>query len=122
MINSVSLALKLAKGLVIIDIIGDQEYLYNQNLSCMTCNISYENLEPRNFSFNSPIGACPKCEGLGAIMKIDIDKIIPDKRKSLIQGCLVPFGEQPGKYKLGDILRILSRELNFSYSISTIFC
>jgi len=115
--SSIELALKLGKGVIIVDVIGDKEYLYNQNLSCLNCNVSFEELQPRNFSFNSPLGACSHCEGLGTNMKIDIDRIIPDKKKSLIQGCIIPYGEQPQGKGLGIVINDLLTQYQFSCSL-----
>ena len=84
--ESIELALKIGKGLVIINQIGSKEHLYSENFSCPKCRISFEELEPRVFSFNSPFGACSKCDGLGTEMLIDPDLIVPDKQKSLIHG------------------------------------
>ena len=116
LIDSVELGLKLGQGLLLIDILGDKEYLYNQHLSCINCNISYNELEPRLFSFNSPLGACTDCEGLGTIMKIDKDRIVPDIKKSLIEGCIQPIGEQPSDRGIGKYIKELSYSFNFSYT------
>jgi excinuclease ABC subunit A len=80
--DSVETALKLASGIVVIDIIGQQELLFSEHYACIECGISYEELTPRMFSFNSPYGACPSCNGLGTIMEIDPDLVVPDKSLS----------------------------------------
>jgi len=81
--DSVETALKAGKGLVVVNK-GDQgEELFSELYSCPECGVSYEEIEPRMFSFNSPYGACEKCSGLGTIMDIDPDLVIPDKTKSL---------------------------------------
>lgn len=85
--DSIEIALKLANGLVIIDNEGS-ELLFSENYACPDCDISIEELTPRSFSFNSPFGACPECSGLGVKTEVDIDKIIPDKNKSIRQGAL----------------------------------
>ena len=84
--ESVEIALKNANNLVSIDIPGDKELLFSQNYACPDCEISFEELTPRMFSFNNPIGACPACTGIGYLMKMDEDLIIPDKSKTLYDG------------------------------------
>ena len=85
-VESVEIALKNANNLVSIDIPGDKELLFSQNYACPDCGISFEELTPRMFSFNNPIGACPACTGIGYLMKMDEDLIIPDKSKTLYDG------------------------------------
>ena len=84
--ESIETAMKNSNSLVKIDIIGQGEKLYSGNYACPDCNISFEELSPRMFSFNNPFGACPECTGIGYLMKIDPDLIIPDKSKTLYDG------------------------------------
>ncbi len=84
--ESVEIALKNANNLVSIDIIGGNEILYSQNYACPDCGFSFPELSPGMFSFNNPHGACPECTGIGYIMKMDEDLIIPDKNKTLYDG------------------------------------
>jgi len=84
--ESIEIAMKYANNLVTIDIAGKQEILYSSNYACPDCNISFEELSPRMFSFNNPQGACPECTGIGYLMKMDEDLIIPDKNKTLYDG------------------------------------
>ena len=84
--ESVEVALKYANNLVLVDVVGDKEILFSQNYACPDCNISFEELSPRMFSFNNPFGACPSCTGIGYLMKIDEDLIIPDKSKTVYDG------------------------------------
>ena len=84
--ESVEIALSHANNLVTIDIPGQEEKLFSQNYACPDCNISFEELSPRMFSFNNPFGACPACGGIGYLMKMDEDLIIPDKNKTLYDG------------------------------------
>ncbi len=84
--ESVEIALKHANNLVLIDVVGKEEKLFSGNYACPDCGISFEELSPRMFSFNNPFGACPSCTGIGYIMKIDEDLIIPDKNKTLYEG------------------------------------
>ncbi|MCI8273420.1 MAG: excinuclease ABC subunit UvrA [Clostridia bacterium] len=84
--ESVELALKHAENMVLIDIIGGKPVLYSCNYACPDCGFSFPELTPRMFSFNNPYGACPKCSGIGYLMKMDEDLIIPDKTKTLYDG------------------------------------
>ena len=77
--DSIETALKLAEGLVIVDVIGGEAMTFSQSFSCPDCGISLDEIEPRVFSFNNPFGACPVCAGLGYRMEFDIDLMIPDK-------------------------------------------
>ncbi len=84
--ESVEIALKYANNLVTIDIPNDKEILFSQNYACPDCGISIEELTPRMFSFNNPFGACPTCTGIGYLMIMDENLIIPDKNKTLYDG------------------------------------
>ena len=84
--ESVETALKAADNLVKIDIVGQKEVLYSCNYACPDCGFSFPELTPRMFSFNNPYGACPECTGIGYLMKMDEDLIIPDKNKTLYDG------------------------------------
>ena len=84
--ESVETALKYADNLVTVDAIGIGEKIYSQNYACPDCGISFEELTPRMFSFNNPQGACPECTGIGYLMRMDEDLIIPDKSKTLYDG------------------------------------
>ena len=84
--ESVETALKHANNLVGIDVVGSEPLLFSQNYACPDCGISIEELTPRMFSFNNPFGACPSCSGIGYVMKMDEDLIIPDKSKTLYDG------------------------------------
>lgn len=84
--ESVEIALKHANNLVLIDVIGQEEKLFSQNYACPDCGISFEELSPRMFSFNNPFGACPSCTGIGYLMRMDEDLIVPDKDKTLYDG------------------------------------
>ncbi len=84
--ESVEIALKHAENLVLIDIVGGKPVLYSCNYACPECGFSFPELTPRMFSFNNPFGACPQCTGIGYLMKIDEDLIVPDKSKTLYDG------------------------------------
>ncbi len=84
--ESIETAMKYAESLVRIDVVGEKERLYSSNYACPDCGISFEELSPRMFSFNNPMGACPECTGIGYLMKMDEDLIIPDKNLTLYNG------------------------------------
>ena len=84
--ESIETTLKQADNLVLIDIVGEKQVLYSCNYACPDCGFSFPELTPRMFSFNNPYGACPKCSGIGYLMKMDEDLIIPDKTKTLYDG------------------------------------
>jgi excinuclease ABC subunit A len=86
--DSIETVLNLSGGLLVVDVIGGQELIFSQNFACTDCGISIEELTPRMFSFNNPYGACPKCDGLGTLMKIDPDLVIPDRTKSIDEGAI----------------------------------
>ena len=112
--ESVELAIKLSNGEVKILTQDNKEQYYNEKLACVHCNISFDELEPRYFSFNSPFGACNKCDGLGNIMKIDSDRIISDINKSITGGCLAPVGEPPWHHKFNKNINALSQQHQFN--------
>ncbi len=84
--ESIETAMKNANNLVVVDVVGGKELLYSGNYACPDCGISFEELSPRMFSFNNPMGACPTCTGIGYLMKMDEDLIIPDKNLTLYNG------------------------------------
>ncbi|HXU19432.1 MAG TPA: excinuclease ABC subunit UvrA, partial [Verrucomicrobiae bacterium] len=88
--QSIETALKLAGGLVTIAVVGGEEHVYSEKLACPDCGISIPQLEPRSFSFNSPYGACPECNGLGSKYEFDPAKVIVDWTKPLFEGGLGP--------------------------------
>lgn len=90
--DSIETCVNLSDGLLIVDVIGKEEMLFSQNYACADCGISIEELTPRMFSFNNPYGACPHCDGLGSMLKIDPDLVIQDKSKSLIEGAITAGG------------------------------
>lgn len=90
--DSLETALKLGSGIVLIDVMEKEELLFSEHYACVFCNISYDELTPRMFSFNSPYGACPTCAGLGTKMDIDPDLVIPEPKLTIAQGALAPWG------------------------------
>ena len=116
LLNSLEIASRISNGQIILNY-NKEDYLYSQNFACLYCDLSYEALEPSNFSFNSPFGACKKCDGLGTKTELDIDKIIPDKSKSIIDGALAPVGANVLTGKgIGRIIKQLFLENNISYT------
>ncbi|MFS0783635.1 excinuclease ABC subunit UvrA [Bacillus sp. 1P06AnD] len=96
--DSLESALKLGGGKVIIDVIGQEELLFSEHHACPICGFSIDELEPRLFSFNSPFGACPSCDGLGSKMEVDVDLVIPDKNVSLRDGAIAPWVPTSSQY------------------------
>ena len=94
--EAIESATKLAKGKVIIDVMGDKELLFSESFACPYCNFSLPELEPRMFSFNAPFGACPECKGLGVNLTIDKDLVIPNKDLSINEGAIVTLSDDQG--------------------------
>mgnify|MGYP001363700281 CR=1 FL=1 len=86
--DSIETVMGLSDGLMIVDVIDGEELIFSQNYACPHCNISIEELTPRLFSFNSPFGACEKCSGLGVLMEIDPELVIPNKALALSEGAI----------------------------------
>ena len=116
LVGSVELALKVGNGLIIVDEVGKKEHLFSEHFSCPKCEISFEELQPRGFSFNSPFGACTTCDGLGTHMLIDEELVVPDSKLSLIHGCIKPIGEQPRGSWYGAVLKSLSKHYGFNFT------
>ena len=114
--ESVELSLKIGSGLTIVHELPNTDHLFSEHFACPHCEVSMEELSPRMFSFNSPYGACPHCDGLGSHMEIDPELVVPDKTKSLIQGAIVPLGEQPRGNWYGSILKSLSKHYDFNFT------
>ncbi len=105
--DSVQIALKKADGVAVVDVVGDKEIIYSEKLACPKCNLSFEELAPRIFSFNAPYGACERCSGLGADFVIDPNLIVPDKTKSLNDGAIYPWSRTSTNYYI-DVLKSVS--------------
>lgn len=112
--DSVELALEEADGLMEVEIIGGETLLFSRNFACPDCQISIGEMTPRMFSFNNPFGACPDCDGLGFMMKIDPDFVIPDKNLSISEGAIVTLniGNMHGWYQ--QCIRALGQEYGFT--------
>jgi len=111
--DSLETALKLSSGIIIVDIVGIEERLYSAHYACVHCSISYEEPSPRMFSFNSPYGACLVCNGLGSIIKVDPELVVPDPEKSLNEGAIVAWGQSREGWYFSR-LKTVAKEYNFS--------
>jgi len=116
--DSIETALRLASGIVVLDFVdskgADKERTYSEHLACHDCELSFEELEPRSFSFNSPFGACVECSGIGTKKEVDEDLIIPDDSISINEGAIAPWsGGQSSDYFLR-LLEALAKDLPFS--------
>ena len=96
--ESIELASKLSNGKVVVDVVGSEPFIMSEHYACPDCDFSIPELEPRMFSFNAPYGACPDCKGLGFKQKIDLDLVIPDKNKSILEGAILPLSTDDGIY------------------------
>jgi excinuclease ABC subunit A len=96
--DSLETALKLGEGKVIVDVIGEEELLFSENHACPHCGFSIGELEPRMFSFNSPFGACPECDGLGSKLEVDVDLVVPNKDLTLKQHAIAPWEPTSSQY------------------------
>ena len=119
--DSIETALKLSSGIVVLDFVdakgADKERTYSEHLACHDCELSFEELEPRSFSFNSPFGACAECSGIGTKKEVDIDLIIPDDSISINDGAIAPWsGGQSSDYFLR-LLEALAKDLPFSLDL-----
>lgn len=116
--DSIETALKLADGLVIINVIDGEDLLFSENFACPECGMSIDELAPRLFSFNSPFGKCDYCDGLGTLIELDEDLIIPNKDLSILEGAIATWGE--GRLKEDSwtyaILKALSEEYDLDLS------
>ena len=118
--DSIETALRLASGLVILDFVdkktgsADKERTYSEHMACHDCGLSFEELEPRSFSFNSPFGACPDCSGIGTKLEVDEELVIPNDELSINEGAIAPWsGGQSSEY-FSRLLEGLAIELKFS--------
>ena len=119
--DSIETALRLSTGIVVLDFVdakgADKERTYSEHLACHDCELSFEELEPRSFSFNSPFGACVECSGIGTKKEVDLDLIIPDDSISINEGAIAPWsGGQSSDYFLR-LLEALAKDLPFSLDI-----
>ena len=94
--DSIETAMGVSGGLIVVDVIGGEDMIFSQNYACPDCGISMEEMTPRMFSFNNPFGACPACSGLGSLMRIDPDLLIPNRELSLHEGAIKVSGWDSG--------------------------
>ncbi|MEI6648880.1 MAG: excinuclease ABC subunit UvrA [Actinomycetes bacterium] len=118
--DSIETALKLASGLVILDFVDlpdgadDKERTYSEHMACHDCGLSFEEMEPRSFSFNSPFGACTECSGIGTQLEVDQELIIPDDSLSIHEGAIAPWSSGHFSEYFTRLLAGLGEELKFS--------
>ncbi len=116
--DSIETALRLASGMVILDFVdakgAEKERTYSEHLACHDCNLSFEELEPRSFSFNSPFGACPECSGIGTKLEVDEELVIPDDNLSINDGAIAPWSSGHTSEYFLRLLEALSEEVKFS--------
>jgi excinuclease ABC subunit A len=116
--DSIETALKLASGLVTLEFVdvktGEKERTYSELLACHDCGLSFQEMEPRSFSFNSPFGACAECTGIGSKLEVDEELVIPDDSLSIEDGAIAPWsGGQSADYFL-NLLEALAADVKFS--------
>ena len=114
--DSVQIALQKADGLTVIDKLDGEELFYSEKLACPDCNLSFEELTPRIFSFNAPYGACDKCGGIGVDFKIDPDLVIPDRTKSIKDGAIYPWSKSSTAY-YDDVIKAVSQAYDIDLEI-----
>ncbi|MEU6932091.1 excinuclease ABC subunit UvrA [Streptomyces sp. NPDC046374] len=121
--DSVETALGLSGGMVVLDFVDlaeddpERERMYSEHLYCPYDDLSFEELEPRSFSFNSPFGACPDCTGIGTRMEVDPELVVPDEEKSLDEGAIHPWSHGHTKEYFGRLIGGLSQALGFRTDI-----
>lgn len=96
--DSLEVALRLSEGYALVDIIEGDEMLFSEHYSCPYCGFTVGDIEPRLFSFNTPFGACPDCDGLSVKLEVDADLVVPDKRKTLREGAITPWNPISSNY------------------------
>lgn len=118
--DSIETALRLASGLVILDFVDlkagapDKERTYSEHMACHDCGLSFEELEPRSFSFNSPFGACPDCSGIGTKLEVDEELVIPNDDLSINGGAIAPWSSGQSSEYFSRLLEGLAGEIKFS--------
>ncbi|MEU8511298.1 excinuclease ABC subunit UvrA [Kitasatospora sp. NPDC048722] len=121
--DSVETALRLSGGMVVLDFVDlpeddpERERMYSEHLYCPYDDVSFEELEPRSFSFNSPFGACPDCSGLGNRMEVDPELVVPDVERSLDEGAIHPWSAGHAKEYFQRLIDALAQELGFRTDI-----
>ena len=116
--ESLEMALKLGEGTVIVNVIDGEEMVFSEKFACPEHNVGIEELEPRLFSFNAPYGKCPHCDGLGTLLEIDENLVIPDMTKSVLEGAIASWGVgrlKEDSWTYGN-LQALSKKYGFDLS------
>ena len=117
--DSVETALRLANGVVVLDFVDrgekdkDRFRIFSEHLACPNCNLSFDQLEPRSFSFNSPFGACSECDGLGVRLEVDVELLVPNEDLSIRQGAISPFSSINVSEYWARLLEAVSEDLGF---------
>jgi excinuclease ABC subunit A len=119
--DSLETALRLAEGVAEVQLVArdgdppieDEILTFSQHLACPTCGLSFDELAPRNFSFNSPYGACPNCDGLGTRFEVDPELVVSDPDLSIADGAVTPWGGARGEY-FGRVLEAVAAANSFS--------
>jgi excinuclease ABC subunit A len=107
--EAVESALKKSTGLLIVQDSKEKDKLFSANLTCPKCDMSFEELQPRMFSFNSPFGACEECHGLGVKIEFDPDLIIPDKSKSIIDGAIACYPKKEASWRMTQLQAVADK-------------
>lgn len=119
LIDSLEVALRMSDGLAVVQIVDGEEMTFSEKFACSHCGISFSEFEPRNFSFNSPHGACETCMGLGTTMEFDPELVIPNRALSIAQGAIVPWirsGLENSKW-YGALLKGVAEAYDFSLNV-----
>lgn len=117
--DSLETCFALGSGIVKVDVIGSEELLFSQNYACPDCDVSIEELAPRMFSFNNPYGACPTCSGLGRLLKMCPDIIIPDKSRSINEGAFAVSGWQSNSDESMAAMYFKALSEKYGFSVDT---
>jgi excinuclease ABC subunit A len=121
--DSVQTALKMGEGIIMVEIMAredeptpeDRVLTFSEHFACPYCDLSFEEIEPRTFSFNSPYGACPECSGLGTHQEFDPQLVVPDERLSMEDGAIAPWKKSGSNYKK-EMQRALARDFGFRFN------
>jgi excinuclease ABC subunit A len=116
LMESIDVALTLADDIVVINTYEGGDRLFSRRLACVDCGISVPEMTPRAFSFNSPHGACPECQGLGSMIDFDPQRVIPDESRSLADGAIAPWSKGDRKL-VRDALQALSRDFGIDLTV-----
>src|SRR6185295_7107368 len=114
--ESVEVALALGQDIVVINSFDEADRLFSRRLACVECGISMPEMTPRAFSFNSPHGACVDCQGLGAMIDFDPQRLVPDESKSLAEGAIAPWARGDRKL-VREALQSLSRDFGIDLTV-----